>query len=189
MKVKANSIDIERAAQPKVTIREASFEDLLAIRKMHAKSWLVAYPNDEAGVSEDWVRERVSKWTTPEGIEKSKEHFKDVFGNPNHFYRIATTGEEVVGLVHVSRDNNKQHLDALYIDESEYGSGLAQELMELADDWLDPSLPTDLEVASYNKRAIRFYEKCGFEIVPNSEHLFADKMPVLDMIRKGGNEV
>ncbi len=184
MKFKVNTIDIERVAGPKATIREASFEDLLAIRKMHAKSWLAVYPNDEAGVSEEWVRGRVSNWITPEGIEKSKEHFKGIFGNPNHFYRIATVDNAVVGLVHVSRDDAKQHLDALYIDESEYGSGLAQELMGMADDWLDTSLPTDLEVASYNKRAIRFYEKCGFTIVPNSEHLFADTMPVVDMIRK-----
>lgn len=170
--------------QPKVTIREASFEDLFAIRKMHAKSWLVAYPNDEAGVPEDWVRERVSKWLTPEGMKKSKEHFKNIFGNPNHFYRIATLDNEVVGLVHASRDDTKQHLEALYIDESEYGSGLSQELMATADVWLDPSVPTDLEVASYNKRAIRFYEKCGFVIVPGSEHLFSDKIPTVNMIRK-----
>ena len=175
---------MERVVQPKVTIREASFEDLFAIRKMHAESWLAAYPNDEAGVSEDWVRERVSKWTTPEGMKKSEEHFKNVFGRPNHFYRIATFDNEVVGLLHASRDDTKQHLKALYINESEYGSGLAQELMGLADDWLDPNLPTDLEVASYNKRAIRFYEKCGFVIKPDSEHLYADKMPVIDMVRK-----
>lgn len=175
---------MERVMQPKVTIREASFEDLLAIRKMHAKSWLATYPNDEAGVSEDWVRERVSGWTTPEGMKKSEEHFKNIFGNPNHFYRIATLDNEVVGLVHASRDDASQHLDALYIDESEYGTGLAQELMEMADDWLDPNVPTDLEVTSYNTRAIRFYEKCGFVVEPNSEHLFADKMPVVDMIRK-----
>lgn len=189
MKFKVKSIGIERAAQTEATIREASFEDLLAIRKMHAKSWLAVYPNEEAGVSEDWVRERVSGWTTPEGMEKSKEHFKNVFGNPNHFYRIAALDDEVVGLVHASRDDTKQHLDALYIDESEYGSGLAQKLMTLADNWLDPSMSTDLEVATYNKRAIRFYEKCGFVIVPGSEHLFADKMSVVDMIRRGKNEV
>ena len=42
-----------------------------------------------------------------------------------------------------------------------------------------------LEVVSYNQRAIRFYEKFGFEKVAGSERMYRDKMPVMTMIRKG----
>lgn len=167
------------------TIREASQGDILQIRTMHARSWLVAYPNDEFGVSEDWVKERVAGWTTEEGIKKSREHFRGIFGNPEHFYRIAELGGEVVGLVHAMTGDSKQQLAALYVDESQYGNGLAQKLMDLALGWFDPARPIGLEVASYNARAIRFYEKYDFQIEDGSEHSFAEKIPVVNMIRKG----
>lgn len=170
-------------------IREASEDDVLRVRTMHAHSWLAAYPNEEFGVSEDWVKERVAAWTTEEGIQRSKEHFKGIFGNPEHFYRIAELDGEVVGLVHALSEGNKQHLGALYIDASQYGNGLAQRLMDLAISWFDPAKPIDLEVVTYNARAIRFYEKYGFKIQDDSEHLFAEKIPVVNMIRKVKEEV
>lgn len=175
--------------KPEIAIvREASEGDILKIRTMHAHSWLVAYPNDEFGVSKDWVRERVSAWTTEEGIQKSKEHFKGIFGNPQHFYRIAELGDEVVGLVHAINEGEKQHLAALYIDESQYGNGLAQRLMDGAIEWLDSTKPTDLGVVVYNARAIRFYEKYGFRVQDGSEHQFAEKIPVVNMILEGEND-
>lgn len=169
-------------------IREASEDDTLNIRTMHARSWLAAYPNDEFGVSEEWVSERVSKWTTKEGLQRAKEHFNGIFGDPDHFYRIAELEGEIVGLIHAINEGDKQHLAALYVDKSQYGNGLAQQLMDLVIDWLDPTKPVDLEVAVYNARAIRFYEKYGFKIQDGSEHLFAEKIPVVTMIRKGEND-
>lgn len=157
----------------------------MQIRTMHAHSWMITYPSDEFGVSEDWVRGRVAAWTTEEGLQNSREHFGGVFGNPNHFYRIAELGGKVVGLVHAITQDNKQHLAALYVDKSQYGNGLAQKLMDMAIGWFDDAKPIDLEVAVYNVRAIRFYQKYNFEIEDGSEHLFAEKIPVVTMIRKG----
>ena len=88
--------------------------------------------------------------------------FKDIFGNPDHFYRIAEKDGEIVGLVHGSQSDGLQNLEALYVDKSEHGKGLAQDLMGLVDEWFDDTLPVKLGVASYNDRAIRFYEKYGF---------------------------
>lgn len=175
----------EKLKQPRWIIREADYDDLLDIRTMHAKSWLETYPDEENGVSEDWVRERVSAWTTPDGIQKSREHFKDIFGNPDHFYRIAEKDGEIVGLVHGSQSDGLQNLEALYVDKSEHGKGLAQDLMGLVDEWFDDTLPVKLGVASYNDRAIRFYEKYGFKIIPDSKSMYADKIPIVDMIRPG----
>lgn len=176
---------MEKERQPNYEIREASHDDIFKIRQMHAKSWLAAYPNDEAGVPESWIKETTNEWLTPESLEKSREHFAGILDNPDHFYRIATAGDQVVGMVHASKIEGKQHLDALYVDESQYGSGLAQQLIGMVDQWIDPAQPIDLEVVAYNKRAIRFYEKCGFSLVEGSEHLFKDKMPTVGMIRKG----
>ena len=68
--------------------------------------------------------------------------------------------------------------------------GTRRRALEYEKDWVQAlewvgSADTTLTVASYNERAIRFYQKNGFEIVKDSEHTYAGTMPVVRMIRKG----
>lgn len=165
-------------------LRSAELNDTKAIRTMHAQSWLDTYPNEEFGISEEWVKERVSHWTTPKGLKESEEHFSSIFNNPEHFFRVATAGHNIIGFVHASNIGNEQELKALYVDKDQKGSGLAQELMKEVNDWLDKNKSVKLGVAVYNERAINFYTKQGFEKTPNSEQLFANKIPMMTMERK-----
>lgn len=174
---------MEKEPLPTPTIRETTFDDIPALRIMHAASWLATYPNEEAGVPEEWIYEKVSKWTTEEGLKKSREHFKGILGNPEHLHQVAVVEDRVVGLLHIFKKEHMYHLAALYIDKAYYGTGLAQRFMESAMQWAAPTTPIDLEVATYNDRAIRFYEKYGFKKVENSTHLFDEKVPILDMQR------
>lgn len=41
-----------------------------------------------------------------------------------------------------------------------------------------------LGVVSYNQRAIAFYKKWGFEVVPDSEKLYDDLLPEIEMVRR-----
>ncbi len=171
--------------QDNFEIRKTTFEDIEELRKMHAQSWNDTYPNEEMGVSQAWVKERTSAWLTPEGIEKSVEHFKGVFDNPDHFHRIATKNGRIIGLVHMSNLDGKQHLEGLYLDKSQHGIGLAQQLMDAALAWSDMTQPITLEVASYNERAKAFYRKYGFVEKSEDIKMFADKIPCMVMERKG----
>ena len=155
------------------------------MRAMHARSWLDAYPNEEYGVPKKWVEERTNGWLTPEALEDSRVRFGPVYSNPQHFHRIAVKDGDVVGIVHASKTEKGQHIEALYIAKEFYGSGLAKQLMKQAFGWLDLSGAIDLEVVTYNERAKAFYRKYGFEEKASSEHLFADKMPVVVMERRG----
>jgi ribosomal protein S18 acetylase RimI-like enzyme len=152
---------------------------------MHAQSWRDTYPNEEAGISKEWVNEWTAQWVTPESIEASKEYLKEALTSPLHLHRLAVVDGEVVGLLHASKDEDKQSLDALYLDKAYHGNGLADTLMRLALEWLDPTLPISLEVATYNARAIAFYNRYGFGIQEGSEHMFRDKIPVITMQREG----
>lgn len=167
------------------SLEELRLEDVPAMRKMHAKSWLATYPNDAAGVSREWVEERVAAWLTDEELAKSKEYFRDITQNPDHFYRVARDQDRVVGLVHASRIDGHQELHALYIDEDYYGNGLAQELIDAALQHFDMSQDIELQVAAYNERAKSFYRKYGFEEVQGSETLFKEKIPIITMRRDG----
>jgi ribosomal protein S18 acetylase RimI-like enzyme len=168
-----------------VEIRSTRLDDIASLRTMHARSWRDTYPNEAYGVPVEWVEARTANWLTSEGLERSKEHLKNIYGNSNHFHQVAILGDEIIGMVHVSKTKQKQHLEALYVDKSQYGTGVGKRLMEKALAWCDEAQPIDLEVATYNERARAFYRKYGFKEKVDSEHLFAEKIPVVVMEKEG----
>ncbi|HEY0965628.1 MAG TPA: GNAT family N-acetyltransferase [Candidatus Saccharimonadales bacterium] len=165
-------------------MRAPTMDDVQAIRRMHAQAWLDTYPNDELGVSYDWVKERTDSWLTPEGLQKSRDHFSNVFDNPDHFHRVAVDDDKIVGLVHGLVQDGHKHLGALYLDKKYHGSGLAYKLMDQVNEWFGND-EVDLEVVTYNHRAIAFYEKYGFQATGKENELFGGKMPNTTMTRKG----
>ena len=177
--------NFEQAPQP--VIREAVVSDAEPARTMQAQSWLDTYPNDKMGVPYEWVKARTDGWFKPESMAKSREILQRAIDDPKQFYRVAELNGQIVGFIHgVIRDDGSGHLWGLYTDKFTHGSGLSGRLMQELDGFFSEHGVTtvDLEVVSYNERAIRFYEKWGFTKVPGSEDLFADKMPDVRMERR-----
>ncbi len=176
---------MERDPKPTYNIRQATPEDAVAVRRLQADSWLATYPSEDNGVSYEWVKNRTDSWLTPESLEISKGYFERAINDPNGFYRLASSDDSVIGFVHLSaNEDDTKELESIYTDPATFGTGLGAELMGAAMEWVG-SADTTLTVASYNERAIRFYQKNGFEIVKDSEHTYAGTMPVVRMIRKG----
>ena len=112
--------------------------------------------------------------------------FDEAINDGDGFYRLAEHDGEVVGFVRATtRDDGTKELEAIYIRSDMFGRGLGGQLMSQAMEWVGDESDAVLEVVSYNQRAIRFYEKFGFEKVAGSERMYRDKMPVMTMIRKG----
>ncbi len=175
---------MEKERVPQYDIREAAIEDVEAIRTMQAQSWRDTYENDELGITREWLADETAKWLTPKWLEKSRVILGETFADPKQFYRVALQGDEVVGLLHVAtKADGTKHLWSLYTAKETHGTGLAQRLMALADEWIGVG-EVDLEVASYNERAKAFYRKCGFVEMGEMDELFKGKIPVLRMVRK-----
>lgn len=175
----------EREPLANVTVREAVVEDVVALRSMQQASWRATYPNEAEGVSKEWVYDRTEKWLTPEWIAESTRRLEKVISDPTQFYRLAEVDGEIMGFVHASTDLDKsKYLEAIYTSPDTFGRGVGAQLMDQAIEWAGES-DFILEVASYNQRASRFYEKYGFYKIPGSEHLFADVMPSVFMKRPG----
>lgn len=170
-----------------LTIRPLKIEDAIGIRKMQADVWADIYPNEKAGISRQWVVDCcIAKWFLPEAAKASEEHFKDIINNPDiYYYRVVLDKNKVLGDIFLSKIDGFQCLESLYLDKTLHGKKIAQKLLDDALEWTDNKKPIVLEVASYNDRAIAFYKKYDFEIEEGSEHLFANIIPIINMIKKG----
>lgn len=183
-----SDIPQRQAGHHRSIIRPATPDDAGAIRRMQAQSWRDTYVNDAAGVSKAWVWQETGRWLTPEQLAASTQLLRTILADTEHnFYRVALLDGQVVGFIHASvRADGTKELSGFYTAQQTHGTGLAQQLMACADQWFGHDRVT-LDVVAYNARAIRFYQKAGFAIIDGSEHLFMDTMPVVTMIRKGGN--
>ncbi len=173
-----------------VVITETQVDDIEAVSHLLALSWLETYVNDEQGVTEEWVRQRVEERQSPERISAQKERLLTNKENPDFGSFVAKDDlGKVIGITTPYRDNDdKQHLGALYVDKYYHGKGVASKLMEKVLEWSDPHSPIYLGVAVYNERAKAFYRKWGFHEIQGSERLFADMIPEIEMIREGETE-
>ncbi len=180
---------MEREQQPEFTIRPPRIDDAEAIARMHASSWEDTYVDEVHGVTMDWIQARNQEWRlSSAGLDRRRDMIKESHENPAYLFKIATDqNDEVVGFVDGRREQDVQWLLGLYTDKQTHGSGLGERLIREFDIWSSDALPSRLEVAKYNARAIRFYEKQGFIIIPDSEHLFADKIETIEMIRQPRN--
>lgn len=178
---------IEHEQPVKPTIEDTTLADIAGLRRVQAQGWNQTYPNEEVGVSAEFIKNRTDSWMTPEGMQRSEEVLAPIFESPNHLHKVAKLNGEIVGLVHASKLDH-QHLEALYIQDDQRGTGLAQRMIDEVLNFLDRTKPIVLEVVTYNDRAIRFYQKNGFEILPGSEKLFAKVIPTVDMIRTGDED-
>jgi GNAT superfamily N-acetyltransferase len=171
------------------TIRDAVPADAEKIIDMHARSWLDTYPNSAVGVTKEWVEERVADWHTAERIQKRREYIRQAAQSQDMFYKVALNEQgDIIGMACPVRDVESQHVGGLYVARGYHGTGVAQGLMQEIIAWADPTRPLELEAASYNERAKRFYEKNGFREIPGSEARHSDTIPTLKMIRKGDKQ-
>lgn len=140
-------------------IRSATPEDAEAIGRMHWASWREAYAHllPEGFWTEEAEARRIENWR------------RNLAGTPTDVtLRIAVQGPEVVGFASAgpSRPNETagapvrdRELWALYVRASEYGSGLASNLLTAV---LPEHVPAELWVFEANPRARAFYAKHGF---------------------------
>ena len=175
---------MEREEIPICEIRETTMADIVAFRHMQTDAWLATYPSLENGVSEEWVKAQVDSRLSEEGLERSKNFIAQVLADPSQLHRVAVQYGKVIGFVHASTlEDGTKEIKAIYVSPSVFRKGVGMLLMKAVDQWID-GVEARVTVATYNKRATRFYEKNGFKTVPGSESTYKETIPVIDMIRK-----
>ena len=130
---------------------------------VHWKAWHEAYPGlVDQGYLEDMTLEKCEKiaYSWPGNLIVAKDN-----GRVIGFVGYGDCGNETP---------NTGEIFALYVLAEYYGKGVAQKLMKAGLQQLMNYPQVCLWVLKENKRAIRFYEKCGF--VPNGEELISSNI-------------
>ena len=125
--------------------------EILGRARVHYQAWQEAYTG--------LIRQSYLDRRTPEESEKR------AFAHPENTF-VALDGERVVGFVVYGADregaSDTGEIYALYVLREYYGTGAGRLLMEEALRRLNGYSAAALWVLRDNRRAIRFYEKCGF---------------------------
>lgn len=164
------------------TVREMTADNIEAAIRVLQQSWLDTYVNKEYGVTHKWIEERNRMQSTPDKIEARRKWFE---GGKQVGWVAEDKEGNIIGMATPRLDESgAQRLTTLYVDKEWHGKGVGAALMQQIINFFNPKKPIVLGVVTYNERAKAFYRKWGFVEVPNSERLFADKMPEIEMIRK-----
>ena len=164
------------------TVEVMKEDDIEAAIRVLQQSWLDVYVNEDLGITRTWIEERNRVSSSPKNAEIRRNKFKDA--NTAGWVAKDKSGAIIGMTTPYYDDNGTQHVGSLYVDKNWHGKGVGGALMQKVIEWFDPAKPIELGVAVYNERAKAFYRKWGFEELPNSETLFANKIPEVRMIRK-----
>lgn len=167
-------------------ISEPESGDEIAIGPMHLQSWHETYTNKELGVDTAFINNNHGKVATEAGSEFRRKRIAEAKANPDKvMYKVVKDSQgEVVGFFIAEKDKKYNELQAIYLLDIAKGSGVADDLMRMFFDWIDPKLPCRLEAAAYNRRALKFYERYGFKTTHKKMPLHYGKMPTVEMVRK-----
>ena len=140
---------------------------------VHWKAWHEAYPGmvDRGyldALTLETCEEKASRWRDNLLVAKIEDRVIGFVGYGDRGAEAPDTGE----------------IFALYVLSEYYGTGVARQLMQAGLERLKQYPQVCLWVLKENKRAIRFYQKCGF--VPDGEELFSERINAAEirMIRK-----
>lgn len=179
----------EQLSQHQFAIEAATEADVAGIGQAHLQATLETYPNEAAGIDAAWLTQEFAHFAKPSGDVYRRKTVGQAETNPDLvLYDVVKNIQgQVVGFIHATRGTRRAKLEGLYLVEEARGTGVSDELMQRALDFADGQ-PMVLEVVDYNQRAIRFYERYGFEEVPDSHRFRNGKLPIMDMRRAATEE-
>ena len=164
-----------------ITIEEATAEDAKGIFEVQMASWLVTYPNEELGITEDAIAERFAD------TETKVKRWEEILKLSKSQMWVAKNQDQVVGFCGVKHEGDLDRLSSMYVHPDQVGTGIGGRLMRNALEYLGNEKDIVLDVANYNENAISFYKKYGFEETGNRKeciNLNGVSLPETTMILK-----
>ncbi len=150
----------------KIIIKIADESDKGGIGEVFNTTWLATYPNPEAGISVEDIKDLLEK----QRLARQKQLQQPQVNTEEKevVNIVAKDGDKVVGICRLYIYTDKNKMQALYVLPEYQGQGIGKMLWQEAQKYFRPGKDIYLEVVDYNKRAQEVYKKLGFELTGKS---------------------
>jgi ribosomal protein S18 acetylase RimI-like enzyme len=174
-----------------VVVEAAEPADAEVLRHIQAQTWYATYVSAEHGVTYEGLR-LFQEGENGERNERRIAFWRDRIATADHTHAVfmARAACRAVGFIAPSLMDGQWRVGALYVLPEAQGLTAGSALMQAALGWLGDGRDLYCHVAEYNDRAIRFYQRFGFE--PTGRR-FDDagsppgaRIPELEMLRVSG---
>ena len=167
----------------RMQIRIATLSDIELLRDFAERTFRVAY---EADNDPEHFNNYCKEAFTTAQLRREMEH-------PHSAFWLGWLGDHLVAYLKLNFDQQPAFMlgesmvqvERIYIDPDYQGRGLGEKMLQLAEDQARQAHATWiwLSVWQKNPRAIRFYERCGYDICGTEIFEVADD-PQLDWVMK-----
>lgn len=144
-----------------ITIEREKEEDIVEIQELLQKTWLDTYPNEKVGITKEDIEERYKLRQTPEKREASIKRFRERPTNEHIF--VARVNGKIVGCCAFIKLEGFDQLRMFYVLPEFQRKGVAMEMWKELEKMFVKGRKIIVQVADYNEKAIKYYEKLGFK--------------------------
>lgn len=144
-----------------VKIVKPKISDIAEIQEIFYKTWLATYPNKKIGITKKDIREKFKNRLSEKAIAKRTKEVQNKSGNL--LFLIAKENKKITGVCILRKDKKANHLGAIYVLPDCQRQGTGMTFWKKARKFFDKDKKIVVQVADYNKKAIKFYKKLGFQ--------------------------
>ena len=144
-----------------VVIRPASPEDAKSIQEVLYRTWLETYPNDSAGITMQDIETFFKDSFSDENIEDWRRNIVSL-GDDCRLL-VAADAQKIVGVCRAYRREKHNEVQAIYVLPAYQGRGIGKQFFVALHGFFNPQKDITVQVATYNTKAVTFYEKLGFK--------------------------
>jgi ribosomal protein S18 acetylase RimI-like enzyme len=152
---------IEQRENIQIIIEKGKEEDIFEIQEVLYKTWIETYPNEKLGITRDDIEQRYKLMQTPENKEARIKRFRERPQNAHTF--VAKVNGKIVGCCTFIQHKNYDQLKMFYVLPSFQKKGVAKAMWEEIQKMFVTGKRIIVQVADYNEKAIKYYEKLGFK--------------------------
>jgi len=158
------------------TIRNAEPADAQDIVNIFYRTWILTYPNEELNITVDDIEEIFKLKNDKKDLDNFSEKIKNLPDNAKIF--VFLIDNKIVGVVRMSIKEEFNQLNSIYVLPEFQRKGIGDMLFKECLKYFDKNKKIIVHVATYNTKAINFYEKLGF--VDNGKRFTEERhrMPV-----------